>query len=237
MIDRLDDAIMGGISTSTVIQANATNESASSSSMMYAKWFGVCRTDGGGFCGFRTNPFREPLQVVQEAEGLYVVARLASYDEPERRAWKMSTRTEQGRGEVVYQAPFVFPSAETAMTEEWSYIEIPFTDFRLVRGPRQVPNAPPINTTNGLYQIGITMSKFAFGQNTSEIENFRDGFFQLDLGEIGFYTHTPNKELSVVTPAVLSKQEAKKKRPFLLKVLSPVGSLFFSERRYVVFCL
>jgi hypothetical protein len=36
--ERLDDAIMGGISTSQVVNAK---------DQPYAKWFGVCRTDGG----------------------------------------------------------------------------------------------------------------------------------------------------------------------------------------------
>ena len=38
-VDRLDDAIMGGISTSAVIPGDG-----------YAKWGGVCRTDGGYVC-------------------------------------------------------------------------------------------------------------------------------------------------------------------------------------------
>ena len=40
--ERIDDAIMGGISQSSL--RDVPNQS-------YASWSGVCRTDGGGFCG------------------------------------------------------------------------------------------------------------------------------------------------------------------------------------------
>ena len=40
--ERIDDAIMGGISQSSL--RDIPNQP-------YASWSGVCRTDGGGFCG------------------------------------------------------------------------------------------------------------------------------------------------------------------------------------------
>jgi hypothetical protein len=217
MIDRLDDAIMGGISTSSVMYVDAHGAD------NYTKWSGVCRTEGGGFCGFRTNPFREPLQV-GDADGIYLIGRLASDEEPERRVWKMSTRTKPDRGEVVYQAPFTFEKKRT-----WSRIEVPFSEFKLVRGPRQVPDAPSLDTEGGIYQVGMTMSKFAFGVNMTEFENFRPGFFEVQLRDIGFYKSDIN--LQVETPQVLSKKEAEKQRNLLLKVLFPVAKLFFSEQR------
>lgn len=222
MIDRLDDAIMGGISTSTVTYSRDTEANC------FAKWYGVCRTGGGGFCGFRTNPFREPLQAA-DADGFYLVGRLVSDQEPERRIWKFSTRTKPDRGEVVYQAPFCFPKNQT-----WNRVDIPFADFKLVRGPRVIPDAPPLNTTGGIYQIGMTMSKFVFGTNTTELVNFRDGFFEVQLKEIGFYKQQPaGKALLVEPPQVLSKAESKKQRPLLFKIISPLFRLVFSETRYV----
>lgn len=44
MIERLDDAIMGGISTSSVQQQVDVHNNGMPS---YARWTGVCRTDGG----------------------------------------------------------------------------------------------------------------------------------------------------------------------------------------------
>lgn len=224
MIGRLDDAIMGGISTSSVVPSNDTE-----SNNNFAKWLGVCRTDGGGFCGFRTNPFREPLHVA-DADGFYLVGRLVSDLQPERRVWKFSTRTNPGRGEKVYQAPFSFPKNQT-----WHRVHIPFADFRLVQGPRIVPDGPPLNTTGGIYQVGMTMSKFVFGANATELNSFRDGFFEVHFKEIGFYRQqSSSQELAVGLPQILSESEAKKQRPVVFKIISPFFPLLFSESRYAV---
>jgi len=245
-IERLDDVVMGGISTSTVVAAAAATTT--DGQPPYARWFGVCRTDGGGFCGFRTDPFEEPVRVGNDVDGLYVVCRLASDDDADRRVWKMSTRTKPDRGEVLYQAPVEWqqqrrqrPSAG-GDEADWSVAKVPFDTFRLVRGPRIVPDGPPLNVTGGLYQIGMTMSKFVFGENTTELENFRPGFFELHMKEIGVYKDTSSVDetalsssssslaLAPVEPKVLSKEEAEKRRPLIQKLLLPVIRLLFNEK-------
>lgn len=246
-VDRLDDAIMGGISTSSVQwvansdHPDGADESAASG---YARWSGVCRTDGGGFCGWRTNPFVEPLQVKDDGNGagLYVQCRLTSDQEPERRVWKISTRTKPGdRGELLYQAPFPFTSNQQPnVNGDWTTVQVPFDTFRYVRGPRIVPDGPSFDASNGLYQIGMTMSKFAFGVNTTELENFRDGFFELQIKEIGVYnnvnqavasTDAVQSDAVAVPPKVLTKIQTKQQRPLLLKLLFPlIRMLFFSEQ-------
>jgi hypothetical protein len=214
--DRIDDVIMGGVSTSTLM--DVTNEP-------FAKWFGMCRTTGGGFCGIRTLPFENSLDV-GDADGFYLTCRLKSDNEPERRAWKLSTRIKPDRGEQLYQARFDFLQVE----DEWSTIPVPFSRFQLVRGARSVPDSPPLNATSGIYQIGMTMSKFAIGKNMTEVENFRDGFFELQIKEIGVYREqsSPVPD-SVTVPKVFTLEEAKKRAPVLLKLLRPVGLLFFTE--------
>lgn len=224
--DRIDDAVMGGISTSALRDIP---------DKPYASWSGVCRLDGGGFCGMRTLPFEKPLHV-GDANGIYVDCRLASDDEPERRVWKITARTQPGRGEVVHQAMFKLPKRGSAAVDEdgWTRVEVPFTDFKLVRGPRLVKDGQAFNTTKGIYQIGMTMSKFVMAENTTEIENFRPGFFELQLKRIGFYkdkgTSKIEESVRVEIPKTLTKEEAEKKRPILLKLLLPVGRLFFSEK-------
>lgn len=227
--DRLDDAIMGGVSTSTLM--NVPDEP-------FAKWFGMCRTTGGGFCGIRTLPFAEPLNITDnKAQGFYLTCRLQSDNEPERRSWKMSTRTKPDRGEQLYQAKFTLGPTKDTTANEWSTVTVPFDQFRLVRGPRAVPNSPPLNVSGGIYQIGLTMSKFGIGENITEVENFRDGPFELQIKDIGIYSSSssPASTSSVVAenvalPKIITKEEAQKQRSLLLKLLLPIGKLFFSEQ-------
>ena len=240
-VDRLDDAIMGGISTSSVQWAARSDSEGATTGAGFAWWSGVCRTDGGGFCGWRTNPFVEPLQV-KDGDGLFVKCRLTSDQEPERRVWKISTRTKPGdRGELLYQAPFPFTSnQQQSVVGDWTTVQVPFDTFRYVRGPRIVPDGPPFDASKGLYQIGMTMSKFVFGENTTELENFRDGFFEFQIKEIGVYkkvtqsvasTDAAQSDAVAVPPKVLTKSQTKQQRSLLLKVLLPVvRMLFFSEQ-------
>jgi Complex I intermediate-associated protein 30 (CIA30) len=256
-IDRLDDAIMGGISTSTVRQTPSTQ---------YAIWNGVCRTDGGGFCGFRTNPFNTPFMVkTNDANGgFYIKCRLVSDNEPDRRVWKISTRTKPDRGELLYQAPFDLPKRKNTAVGfyddhrdaddiEWQTIYVPFETFRLVRGPQLVENGPPLNVSGGIYQLGMTMSRFVFAASSANgtrvektLPNFRDGFFELHIEEMGVYTPGQSSVTSIekqdegsidtklqqrILPLdVLTKVEVKQKRPILVKALFIVAKIFFSEQ-------
>ena len=277
--DRIDDAIMGGISTSSLRAATKNSES-------YASWAGVCRTDGGGFCGTRTLPFRDgvPLSVGTVAangdksddtrDGFYLRARLASDNEPHRRVWKLTTRVENvSRSEQLYQAMFEIPSQKESKRErkhdesetdkatdnEWKTIRVPFDSFVQVRGPRIVENGPPLDVTGGLFQIGMTMSKFQIATNATEFENFRPGYFELQIQEIGVYTNSDSKNSAVVatanddgsaaanddasaatkataaatieTPLTLTKKEAERNKPTALKILFPIAKLFFNEKR------
>ena len=221
--DRIDDVIMGGVSSSTLVDVPQEP---------YAKWFGVCRTTGGGFCGIRTLPFAEPLNLTENnAQGFYLTCRLVSDNEPERRAWKMSTRIKPDRGKQLYQARFEFSQTNS---QQWSTVTVPLESFRLVRGPRAVPDSPPLNVSGGIYQIGMTMSKFDIGENVTEVENFREGPFELQIKEIGVYSISDSNATTtnpaVSLPKIFSKEEAKKQSSVVLKILRPVSKLFFTEK-------
>jgi Complex I intermediate-associated protein 30 (CIA30) len=224
--ERIDDAIMGGISTSS-IRSRINPDDLSS----FASWSGICRVDGGGFCGTRTLPFREPLLISKESEGFYLEGRLVSDDEPHRRVWKLSTRTDRSRGEQLYQAEFQIPSS----TQDWTRIFIPFSDFRMVRGARYVPEGKAMNVTEqGIYQIGLTLSKFRLAENMTVIENFRPGYFEMHIKSLGVYSKSANQNLAssdvVSSPVTLSKEDMVKSRPLLLKILFPIFKiLFFTE--------
>ena len=217
---------MGGISTSSLRDIP---------SKPYASWSGICRTDGGGFCGTRTLPFETPLNATGY-DGIYLDAWLASDDEASRRMWKITVRTDSSRGEQVYQAQFDLGKAmeqakESNNSEKWTKVFVPFRDFQLVRGPRLIPDGPKLDISGGLYQIGMTMSKFKIAVNTTELEDFRSGFFDVHLKSIGFYCESDARSVEQsCVPETLSKEQAAKKRPLILKFLLPVAKLFFSER-------
>jgi len=256
--DRIDDAIMGGISLSALKDAGV--------GVPYASWSGKCRIEGGGFCGFRTLPFKEALDTTNQ-DGIYINCRLASDDEPQRRVWKMTMRTQSKRTtEIVYQAEFTLGTNDGG-EGEWSRVRIPFDSFQLVRGPRLVPDMPPADVSDGIFQIGVSLSKFVMGVNMTELSNFRPGYFELQIQSIGFYTGgevIPVGSSSTTTttssaaataaavtqrgititgvedgttlgdkpiiPETVSKAQVDKDRPLLFKVLSPVLKFFFSEQ-------
>ena len=205
-----------------------------------------------------------------------------SDNEPERRVWKLSTRTKPDRGELLYQAPFeikkrlrststtndvttnvdgLYDDETTVENMEWQTIHVPFDQFRLVRGPQVVENGTPLNVSAGIYQLGMTMSQFVFAaatttttttntttdQNTAvriekTLPNFRDGFFELHIEEMGVYYNTrttsSNNSIDVVEPEsesrplqnVLSKAETKEQRSVLVKAIFVIANIFISEQ-------
>ena len=225
--ERIDDAIMGGISQSSLRDVP---------DQPYASWSGVCRTDGGGFCGMRTLPFTEPLKIPEGSDGVYLDCKLVSDDEASRRNWKLTVRTDSSRGEQVYQAEYDLQKAmdeANTSSNEWPRVKVPFNQFQLVRGPRLIPDSDPLDVSGGIYQIGMTMSKFQMAVNTTELVNFRDGFFNMNIQKIGFYKEggdVPVEKMSSNVPDTLSKKEAEKKRPILLQMLLPVAKILFSEK-------
>eukprot|EP00401_Gymnodinium_catenatum_P051383 CAMPEP_0117540172 /NCGR_PEP_ID=MMETSP0784-20121206/43363_1 /TAXON_ID=39447 /ORGANISM="" /LENGTH=399 /DNA_ID=CAMNT_0005336821 /DNA_START=17 /DNA_END=1216 /DNA_ORIENTATION=+ len=220
--ERIDDVVMGGVSKSQLLDGNGT-----------ASWRGLVRTEGGGFCGQRTRPFREPFDLTG-ASGLYVMCRLASDMDAERRVWKLSMRTADDRGEVVYQAPFSPPSGGDPMP-----VYVPFSDFVLVRGPVAVPGGAPLDNVSAVYQLGFTVSKFVIGATMVQLEDFRNGTFQLDIAELGAYSEGGGGQawLSAsadrpTAPEALPEGEARRQQPLLLRLLVfPLLGLVFSETK------
>ena len=201
----------------------------------------------------------------------------------------MTLRTKESREEKVCQAEYDLggggvrvtrrmampptpPTMAMTMTnDDWARVMVPFDDFRMVRGPRLVPDGPKLDVSGGVYQIGMTLSKFRMAVNTTEIENFRPGYFELRIRRIGFYgdrvanddggdavvdhdddgvaagaaaagddggvvvvvvggAPSTGSDGHRVVPDTLSREEAMRKRPILLRMLLPVIRLYFSEK-------
>ena len=140
----------------------------------------------------------------------------------------------------MYSAQFEMPKASSKNyknRDEWNRVKIPFSLFQLVLGPRLVAGAPPVIVTEGLYQIGMTLSKFIFAENMTSLENFRPGFLELQIKKIGVYAKesTHEKVLNITNetckPIALSKKESDRKKHLLLKIMLPLfRALIASEK-------
>ena len=99
-------------------------------------------------------------------DGLYVDC------EPEaeclRRVWKLTCRARQDRGEVVYQATL------NPQPVGRQRLFVPWSDFQLVRGPRLVPDMPPLSVAdvNATYQVSVVATKFMLSATGETLENF-----------------------------------------------------------------
>jgi hypothetical protein len=230
--ERIDDAIMGGISLSALTDVP---------SQPYASWSGVCRTDGGGFCGMRTLPFATPLDANGQ-DGVFLEVNLASDDEPEKRMWKVSLRSNTSRGEMVFQAQFDLVKAVNQAkldNNDWARIQLPFDEFQLVRGPRLVVDGEKLDVSGGIFQIGMTLSKFKIAVYTIELEGFRPGFLYLHIQKIGFYKNKQDNDkvegnniakVQLQIPDTLSKKEAESRCPLQVKILLPIAKIMCSEK-------
>ncbi len=242
MWERIDDVIMGGVSSSRLVLA--TDQAGG------AIFEGRLREQGGGFCGQRMKLLSEPLDL-SSASGLYLDLDARSVGIGTR-VLKVAVRTRQDRGEVVYQQAFK-PAARGR-----EVIELPFDNFRLVRGPRLVPGVPPLSPTqaNETYQISLVVSKFEVSETGAPLPSFREGPFALRLFELGTYTEVadesaaaaaaaasattadaadasagtaPTPAPAVAMPRALSEAEQAAAAPPLVRLLRPVVGILFGE--------
>ena len=223
--ERIDDVVMGGVSSSKIVVGDGG-----------AEWRGIVRTDGGGFCGTRTAALDAPLDL-SNADGVYVDAILTSDADVARRAWKLTLRTAASRSEIVYSAEWAPRGPDGVGGPTF----VPFSDFKLVRGPRIVEGAPPLNATQcaNVYGFGLTLSRFgAASVNMTEVENFRDGPFAVKLNAVGVYG-AEKVDVPAIGKNVVESKPNSAGRPSMkqnglilglaLTVLRPIASLVFSE--------
>ncbi|GMI54127.1 hypothetical protein ScalyP_jg11305 [Parmales sp. scaly parma] len=220
---RIDDTIMGGVSSSALTPK-----------IRYASFAGKIRTTGGGFCGLRTLPFTSPIVVTPLDSGIYIKCQFLSDNEPERRVWKLSIRNDSSRGEQVFQAELGGNLSTTEMTTTY----LPFSDFKVVRGARLLEQQAPFlkekeDGENMLFQIGLTVSCFPWGKNLVKMDNFREGPFELGIEELGLFSDADadanadaGKSSAVQHVQTLTEDEVKAKRPMAFKIVSKL----FSEK-------
>ncbi|KAK3249481.1 hypothetical protein CYMTET_41090 [Cymbomonas tetramitiformis] len=220
--ERVDDVVMGGVSSSKLVPAKQRE---------CLVWSGQCRTDGGGFAGMRTKPLSKGLDLSQW-QGLALCCALESDAEPERRTWKATLRTQNDRGEVVYQAPFVPPVASSPDNLP-APVYLPWESFRLVRGPVVVPDVPPLSAEEctAVFGLGLIMSRFG---PQGPMQDFRSGAFRLAIHSLDVYNTSPAadatapEQLDSLTTTSAGTAN-KGTRTLLTFLLAPILAIVFSE--------
>lgn len=214
--ERIDDVIMGGVSSSRLVLDGAAG---------CASFEGKLRSEGGGFCGQRIKLLAEPLDL-SSAEGIYLDLEPAD-DDADARVWKVALRCAQDRGEVVYQAALPVASLPKGGRQQ---VQLPFSSFQLVRGPRLVPGAPPLTAamTNSTFQLSFVVSKFQVSSTGEPLPSFKEGAFAMRLFSVGTYGGPPS--LVVPTARALTDAEQATAAPLPMRVLRPVLGLLFGER-------
>jgi len=173
--ERFDDQIMGGISQSNIVRG------LSQAGEPVAIFGGVVRVQGGGFAGCRMKMLQAPLDL-SDSTGVYIKCR------GDGKRYKLNMRSSPTSNEVVYQAEFTPPQDAMAT------VRIPFSAFRLVK--RSVPISGPPLGINTIYQMGLVLSKFSFGEDDFN-PTFQPGLFRLELAEIGTFTE-PKQQMAYV---------------------------------------
>ncbi len=229
VFERVDDVVMGGISSSTIAPDPGGREC--------LVWAGKCRAEGGGFAGARSVSLQTPLDL-SSFDGLALTCGFESDAEPERRTWKATVRTQNDRGEMVYQATFTPPVVDDDKKTPRE-TRLPWNAFRLVRGPTVVPDVPPLSKEQcgSVYGLGLIMSRFGA---RGPMPEFREGPFRLAVHAFGVYCETKTfdeipetKTLLDAASSNLGKRASENRgtRNVVTFLLSPLIKLAFDEKR------
>ena len=230
VFERVDDVVMGGVSSSTIAPDPAGREC--------LVWAGKCRAEGGGFAGARSVSLQTPLDL-SSFDGLALTCGFESDAEPERRTWKATVRTQNDRGEMVYQATFTPPVVVDGNGKTPPETRIPWNAFRLVRGPTVVPDVPPLSAEQcgSVYGLGLIMSRFS---SRGPMPEFREGPFRLAVHAFGVYSETRGEMNATETKTLLDaastnagkrSSENRGTRNVVTFLLSPLIKLAFDEKR------
>lgn len=89
-----------------------------------------------------------------------------------------------------------------------------------------------LNVTGGLFQLGLAASTFLISSNMTKLDNFRPGYFCVEIREIGFYGENVEEAPKLEPPSleVLSKRQIEQRRPIMLRVILPVRSYSFLNK-------
>jgi hypothetical protein len=147
--ESLGDSVMGGQSDGAVV----------SSEEGYGRFYGTVRLDnGGGFASAKAD-LPETLDATDWA-GIELLAR------GDGKTYKVGLRTSTDRRSIVYQHSF------TPDTEQWSRIQLPFSDFIPTWRGKTVTDAEPLNIGH-LASVSLFVSGRQAGEFSLRMEDWR----------------------------------------------------------------
>lgn len=196
--DPLDDAIMGGNSSSSLSVSASADEKGSG----VALWKGKLVFEGGGFCGTRTKsgaldvafgpprrrcgappppPSPAALSALPEFDGVRVRS-----DRGQTFKLNLKTASQEGVPVATYQA-----LVDTPPGGEWATVRLPWSSFVATRRARfdaGAPSLPQVARAGGpdavIKQIGLVLSRFEFN-GAPNLRSGGPGEFQLEVDGSG----------------------------------------------------
>ncbi|CAM9200473.1 unnamed protein product [Choristocarpus tenellus] len=215
-LERLDDVIMGGQSSSSWAEGVGQGVLERQAGETYGRWQGVLVEEGGGFCG---TVIKDTNFDVRGYDGVRVTVR----GDGSRFKFRLKPRVGEGSmSEMQYQAAF------DTVPGVWAEVDLPFESFVAVKRNDVDYGAPRLGGSDGgeMQSFGLVLSRFLF----NELPNpkYKAGAFQLDVKEISLY-RKPRPSFVLISSAAAERYnrqvEEQRASDIPIVALNPQGIL------------
>lgn len=219
--EKLDDTIMGGKSGSYLQTAEDLHgfqgdyKDKQPYDFKGSVWRGETITDGGGFCGARTQMLDLNLQRF-DGISLRVKADGQTYK------FNLKTADQMNVPESTYQAQY------DTIDGEWTTVYMPWHEFVPVTRAQYDGKAQPLDPAQ-VKQIGLVLSRFHY--NSLPNQRFKPGKFELQIadGIAGFKDERPRilmvSSAAVERNAIIGDDLEARKKDIPIVQLNPGGTL------------
>ena len=174
--ERVDDVVMGGaLPASSPPRAPAARASSGPAS---------AASRAAGSPGAGPSRSKVPSTSARTRRRAHLRLRIRTTS-PSARTWKATIRTQNDRGEMVYQATFVPPAASRSDRQRAPAARAhPVGAAAAVRGPTVVPDVPPLSADQCAEAVRPRLIMSRFGPR-GPMPEFREGPFRLALHGYG----------------------------------------------------
>ncbi|KAG2439443.1 hypothetical protein HXX76_004799 [Chlamydomonas incerta] len=211
--NKLDDVIMGGASDSGLEPISDAERA--QMGCAGAVWRGTLITEGGGFCGTRTNKLGLDLS---GSDGIHM--RVLG----DGQTFKMNIKTidQEDTPESTYQTTF------DTVAGQWTDVYLPWHNFVAVQRAQSDPEGVPLDPSR-ISKLGLVLSRFEF--NKAPNPDYKPGPFALLLADgISAYTDVRPQVVMISSAgvernAIIGDDEVKRMQDIPIVQLNPNGTL------------